>query len=53
MSQGLAVLLHDLLGKPLIIHEQNAVAGFTNKQLAHISNASITGISCRHFCTQP
>jgi UDP-N-acetylglucosamine--N-acetylmuramyl-(pentapeptide) pyrophosphoryl-undecaprenol N-acetylglucosamine transferase len=26
-----------LLGKPLIIHEQNAVAGFTNKQLAHIA----------------
>ena len=26
-----------LLGKPLIIHEQNAVAGFTNKQLAKIA----------------
>ena len=26
-----------VLGKPLIIHEQNAVAGFTNKQLAHIA----------------
>jgi len=26
-----------LLGKPLIIHEQNAVAGFTNKQLANIA----------------
>jgi len=27
-----------LLGKPLIIHEQNAVAGFTNKQLAHLAS---------------
>lgn len=26
-----------LLGKPLLIHEQNAIAGFTNRQLAHIA----------------
>lgn len=26
-----------LLGKPLYIHEQNAIAGFTNRQLAHIA----------------
>jgi UDP-N-acetylglucosamine--N-acetylmuramyl-(pentapeptide) pyrophosphoryl-undecaprenol N-acetylglucosamine transferase len=27
-----------LLGKPLLIHEQNAVPGFTNRMLARISN---------------
>ncbi len=26
-----------LLGKPLLIHEQNAIAGFTNRQLARIA----------------
>lgn len=26
-----------VLGKPLYIHEQNAIAGFTNRQLAHIA----------------
>ena len=26
-----------LLGKPLVIHEQNAIAGFTNKQLARLA----------------
>jgi UDP-N-acetylglucosamine--N-acetylmuramyl-(pentapeptide) pyrophosphoryl-undecaprenol N-acetylglucosamine transferase len=26
-----------LLGKPLLIHEQNAVAGFTNRQLSHLA----------------
>ncbi|PTQ89872.1 undecaprenyldiphospho-muramoylpentapeptide beta-N-acetylglucosaminyltransferase [Agitococcus lubricus] len=26
-----------LLAKPLIIHEQNAIAGFTNKQLSHLA----------------
>jgi len=26
-----------LLGKPLLIHEQNAIAGFTNRQLAHMA----------------
>lgn len=32
-----------LLGKPLIIHEQNAVAGLTNKYLAKIANCVLTG----------
>lgn len=26
-----------LLGQPLLIHEQNAVAGFTNRQLSHLA----------------
>lgn len=26
-----------LLGKPLLIHEQNAIAGFTNRQLSHLA----------------
>jgi UDP-N-acetylglucosamine--N-acetylmuramyl-(pentapeptide) pyrophosphoryl-undecaprenol N-acetylglucosamine transferase len=33
-----------LLGIPVLIHEQNAVAGFTNKQLARIAN-----IVCQAF----
>lgn len=28
-----------LLGKPLYIHEQNAIAGFTNRQLSHLATA--------------
>jgi len=32
-----------LLGKPLIIHEQNSVAGLTNKYLAKISTRILTG----------
>ena len=31
-----------LMGKPLIIHEQNSVAGLTNKILAKISNCVLT-----------
>lgn len=27
-----------LLGKPLLIHEQNAIAGFTNRQLSRLAN---------------
>ncbi|MDI1300693.1 MAG: undecaprenyldiphospho-muramoylpentapeptide beta-N-acetylglucosaminyltransferase [bacterium] len=27
-----------LLGKPLLIHEQNATAGFTNRMLSHLAN---------------
>ena len=30
-------LMAKLLGKPLIIHEQNSVAGLTNKTLAHLA----------------
>lgn len=26
-----------LLGKPLLVHEQNAIAGFTNRQLSHLA----------------
>ena len=32
-----------LLGKPIVIHEQNAVAGLTNKYLAKIANRVLTG----------
>jgi UDP-N-acetylglucosamine--N-acetylmuramyl-(pentapeptide) pyrophosphoryl-undecaprenol N-acetylglucosamine transferase len=31
-----------LLGKPLLIHEQNAVAGFTNRCLAHLARRVLT-----------
>lgn len=31
------------VGKPLVIHEQNAVAGLTNKYLAKIANSVLTG----------
>lgn len=34
------------LGIPLIIHEQNAVAGLTNKLLAHISQHIFSGFPC-------
>ncbi len=32
-----------ILGKPLVIHEQNAVVGLTNKYLAKIANQVLTG----------
>lgn len=32
-----------LMGKPLVIHEQNAVAGLTNKYLAKIATRVLTG----------
>lgn len=32
-----------LIGKPLVVHEQNAVAGLTNKYLAKIANTILTG----------
>ncbi|ARN74719.1 undecaprenyldiphospho-muramoylpentapeptide beta-N-acetylglucosaminyltransferase [Oceanicoccus sagamiensis] len=32
-----------LTGRPLVIHEQNAVAGTTNKALAHIANKVLLG----------
>ncbi len=31
-------LMAKLLGKPLVIHEQNSIAGLTNKSLAHFAN---------------
>jgi UDP-N-acetylglucosamine--N-acetylmuramyl-(pentapeptide) pyrophosphoryl-undecaprenol N-acetylglucosamine transferase len=33
-----------LLNKPLVIHEQNAVAGLTNKILAHIADRILLGL---------
>ena len=36
-------LMARLLSKPLIVHEQNAVAGLTNKYLAKVANKVITG----------
>ncbi len=33
-----------LLNKPLVIHEQNAVAGLTNKVLAHIADRVLLGL---------
>lgn len=36
-------LMARLLGTPLIIHEQNAVAGLTNKYLAKVANRVLTG----------
>jgi len=36
-------LVARLMGKPLVVHEQNAVAGLTNKYLAKIANRVLTG----------
>lgn len=36
-------LVARLMGKSLVVHEQNAVAGLTNKYLAKIANKVITG----------
>lgn len=36
-------LVARMLGKPLVVHEQNAVAGLTNKYLARIANSVLTG----------
>ena len=36
-------LVARILGKPLVVHEQNAVAGLTNHYLAKISNRVLTG----------
>ncbi len=36
-------LVARLLGKPLVVHEQNAVAGMTNKYLSKIANRVLTG----------
>ena len=36
-------LMARFLGKPMIVHEQNAVAGLTNKYLAKIANRVLTG----------
>ena len=36
-------LVARIMGKPLIVHEQNAVAGLTNKYLAKIASQVLTG----------
>ncbi len=36
-------LVARLMGKPLVVHEQNAVAGLTNKYLAKIASKVLTG----------
>lgn len=36
-------LVARLMGKPLVVHEQNAVAGLTNKYLAKFANKVMTG----------
>lgn len=36
-------LVARLLGKPLVVHEQNAVAGMTNKYLSKIADRVLTG----------
>jgi UDP-N-acetylglucosamine--N-acetylmuramyl-(pentapeptide) pyrophosphoryl-undecaprenol N-acetylglucosamine transferase len=35
-------LMAKLLGKPLVIHEQNSIAGLTNKVLAHYANKTLS-----------
>ena len=36
-------LMARLLGRPLVVHEQNAVAGLTNKYLAKVASRVLTG----------
>jgi UDP-N-acetylglucosamine--N-acetylmuramyl-(pentapeptide) pyrophosphoryl-undecaprenol N-acetylglucosamine transferase len=36
-------LVTRIMGKPLVVHEQNAVAGLTNKYLAKFANVVMTG----------
>lgn len=36
-------LVARLMGRPLVVHEQNAVAGLTNKYLAKLANRVLTG----------
>lgn len=37
-------MMASLLGKPLLIHEQNAVAGLTNKVLSHVADRVLLGL---------
>jgi UDP-N-acetylglucosamine--N-acetylmuramyl-(pentapeptide) pyrophosphoryl-undecaprenol N-acetylglucosamine transferase len=37
-------MMASLLNKPLVIHEQNAIAGLTNKVLAHLANRVLLGL---------
>jgi UDP-N-acetylglucosamine--N-acetylmuramyl-(pentapeptide) pyrophosphoryl-undecaprenol N-acetylglucosamine transferase len=36
-------LMAVLLGRPLVVHEQNAIAGLTNKVLAHLADKVLAG----------
>lgn len=38
-------LVARLMGRPLVVHEQNAVAGLTNKYLAKIANRVLSGFA--------
>jgi len=42
-ASGPGGIAASLLGKPLIVHEQNAVAGLTNKWLSKIAKVVLTG----------
>lgn len=46
-----------ILGKPLVIHEQNAIAGSTNKMLSHIASKVLEGfkgtLACAVFTGNP
>jgi UDP-N-acetylglucosamine--N-acetylmuramyl-(pentapeptide) pyrophosphoryl-undecaprenol N-acetylglucosamine transferase len=37
-------MMASLLGKPLVIHEQNAIPGLTNKVLAHVADRVLLGL---------
>ena len=37
-------MMASLLGKPLVIHEQNAIPGLTNKVLAHVADCVLLGL---------
>tara|TARA_R110002096_G_scaffold282214_10_gene476234 strand:- start:76 stop:1170 length:1095 start_codon:yes stop_codon:yes gene_type:complete len=45
---GPCALVGVLLGKPLIIHEQNAIVGLTNRILAPLSRIMFTGFPIQH-----
>ncbi len=49
---GPCALIGVLLRKPLIIHEQNAVVGLTNRILAPLSKIMFTGFPIRHKKTR-
>jgi len=42
-ASGPGSLMASLLGIPLLVHEQNAIAGFTNRLLAHFADKLLSG----------
>ena len=42
-ASGPGSLMASLLGIPLLVHEQNAIAGFTNRLLAHFADKLLCG----------